>query len=230
MGSPEEGRGRRGPFIVGAPRASYTPAMPDPYDLGVRAAGSPDSGAQAGSPAGTPANTPAAGKLNVDSDWKAQAQAEKERLAQREEERAHKREGRGRAEGEEFPPADFKALAGMLASQALMGLGAYGDEEGRMIIDLPGSRFAIDLLAVLEEKTKGNLTPDETQELTSMLAQLRARFMQLATAVAQHMQARAAGGDLAGPGGASVAGRISGGGPTGGGAPSGGGRSKIELP
>ncbi|MBL9120499.1 MAG: DUF1844 domain-containing protein [Phycisphaerae bacterium] len=147
----------------------------------------------------------AAPKLHIDSDWKAQAQAEKERLAQREAEREHDREARGGrgAEGEEFPPADFKALAGMLASQALMGLGAYGDEQGRMIVDLPGSRFAIDLLGVLEEKTKGNLTADEAKELTSMLAQLRSRFMQLATAVAQHMQARATE-----PAASGVAGRI----------------------
>jgi Domain of unknown function (DUF1844) len=158
--------------------------------------------------------TSPAPKLHIDSDWKAQAQAEKERLAQRETERSqarggHRAEGAEGAEGEEFPPADFKALAGMLASQALMGLGAYGDEQGRMIVDLPGSRFAIDLLGVLEEKTKGNLTADEAKELTSMLAQLRSRFMQLATAVAQHMQARAAGAS-AGPFGLATPGGISG--------------------
>jgi hypothetical protein len=190
-------------------------------------------------------------KLHIDSDWKAQAQAEKERLSQREAERAHDREARSPrgGEGEEFPPADFRSLAGMIASQALGGLGAYADEQGRVIVDLAGSRFAIDLLAVLEEKTKGNLTPEEANEISSMLTQLRARFMQLATVVAQQMQARGAaggadsmgggmGGTLGGTlGGAvglgSVAGRIDAGGATRGGQASPAPTSKkptLEIP
>jgi hypothetical protein len=175
----------------------------------------------------------AAPKLHIDSDWKAQAQAEKERLAQREAELESKRA----ANPEEFPPADFKGLVGVLVSQALMGLGAYGDEQGRVIIDLPGSRFAIDLLGVLEEKTKGNLSKEESEDLTNVLSQLRARFMQLATMVQQQMAARAAGGAggaSAGLGG-GIAGRIdpfSGGGGSGGSGGGGGGGKKptIEIP
>ena len=120
-------------------------------------------------------------KLHVDSDWKAQAQAEKERLSRQEAEKAPKG---GR---EEMPPADFRSLMGILASQAISGLGGYADEQGRVMVDLVGSRFAIDLLGVLEEKTKGNLSADESKDLKEVLAELRSRFVQIAQAVAARM-------------------------------------------
>ncbi|MBL9150021.1 MAG: DUF1844 domain-containing protein [Phycisphaerae bacterium] len=160
-------------------------------------------------PVPNPATNPDAARgpsLHVDSDWKAQAQAEKERLAKLEEERAKSEPGRGPGgaqgpNGEEFPPADFRSLVGVLASQAMMGLGAYGDEQGRMIVDLPGAQFAIDLLAVLEEKTKGNLSADESTHLTMLVGELRSRYVQLMTIVAQQMQAKAGGAAaLRGPG------------------------------
>ena len=120
-------------------------------------------------------------KLQVDSDWKAQAQAEKERLSKVESEKAP-RGGR-----EEMPPADFRSLVGILASQAVAGLGGYADEQGRVMVDLMGSRFAIDMLGVLEEKTKGNLSPEEAKDLSEVLAELRSRFVQIAQAVAARM-------------------------------------------
>ncbi|MFO0828685.1 MAG: DUF1844 domain-containing protein [Phycisphaerales bacterium] len=160
-------------------------------------------------------------KIHVDSDWKAQAQAEKERLAKLEEEKARERSARGDAGSEELPPADFRSLVGVLASQAIMGLGAYGDEQGRMVIDLVGSRFAIDLIAVLEEKTKGNLSPEESKHLQGVLGELRSRYVQIATVVAQQMKAQGAAAA------SGVAGRIDGGRIEGGGAPR---RPIIETP
>jgi hypothetical protein len=76
---------------------------------------------------------------------------------------------------------------GILASQAISGLGGYADEQGRVMVDLVGSRFAIDLLGVLEEKTKGNLSADESKDLKEVLAELRSRFVQIAQAVAARM-------------------------------------------
>ncbi len=121
-------------------------------------------------------------KLHIDADWKEQAQAEKEKLSQ-------KIDDSPRQPGpDEFPPADMRALVGSLASQALMGLGAYADPQtGRAMIDLMGSRFAIDLLGVLEEKTKGNLTPEEASELKEVLSELRQRFVQIASMIQQQM-------------------------------------------
>ncbi len=131
-------------------------------------------------------------KLHVDSDWKAQAQAEKDRLAEQE---AQKPARPGR---DEMPPADFRSLVGLLASQAVGGLGGYADEQGRVMVDLMGSRFAIDLLGVLEEKTKGNLSEEEAKDLREVLAELRSRFVQIAQAVAARM-AQGKGGPAAVP-------------------------------
>lgn len=143
--------------------------------------------------------TDEAPKLHIDSDWKAQAQAEKERLAERESSRSTPDGG---SEAGDFPPADFRALLASLASQAMMGLGAYGDpQSGRVVIDLAGAQFAIDLLGVIEEKTKGNLTADESKELSEILAQLRARFVQIAKLVEAQMRREMAAGT---PGGASA--------------------------
>lgn len=126
-------------------------------------------------------------KIHIDSDWKAQAEAERERLARMEGDRAA--DGR-RGGPESMPPADFRSLVGVLASQALSGLGMYGDPDTkRIVVDLPASRFAIDLLGVLEEKTKGNLAPEEANELTEVLAELRARFVHFARLMAEQ-QAR----------------------------------------
>jgi hypothetical protein len=133
-------------------------------------------------------------RLHIDSDWKAQAQAEKERLAEKEAKKQAERPGVDGAEGE-MPPADFRTLVASLASQAMMGLGAYGDPQtGRVVIDVVGAQFAIDLLGVLEEKTKGNLTDEEAKELKDVLAHLRARFVQVAKLVAMQMQREMAAG------------------------------------
>ena len=141
-------------------------------------------------------------KIQIDSDWKAEAQAEKERLAKKEQNKAEREPDRRPGE---LPPADFRALVGTLASQAIMGLGALGDQKtGRVVIDLGTARFSIDLLSVLEEKTKGNISEEEAKELAQTLAELRARFVQISNLVAQQSVAEAQGGvpeELKPPGG-----------------------------
>jgi hypothetical protein len=130
-------------------------------------------------------------KIQIDRDWKAEAQAEKERLADQEQAQA---ESEPAQRPGELPPADFRALVGTLASQAIMGLGALGDSKtGRMVIDLGTARFSIDLLGVLEEKTKGNISEEEAKELTQALSELRARFVQISNLVAQQSVAEAEG-------------------------------------
>ncbi|MBX3353130.1 MAG: DUF1844 domain-containing protein [Phycisphaeraceae bacterium] len=130
-------------------------------------------------------------KLIIDSDWKAQAQAEKERLAQQEQAKAAQSGG---ADADGMPPADFRTLVGMLATQALMYMGAIPDEQGRAMVALDVAAHTIDLLATLAEKTKGNLTNDENEELTEVLRELRSRFVQLTGMVAEARKKQAAGG------------------------------------
>ena len=138
-------------------------------------------------------------KIQVDSNWKAEAQAEKERLVEKEAEKETKKaeEPGGGETPQELPEADFKALMGLLASQAIMGLGAYTDPKtGGVVVDLLGSKFAIDLLGVLEEKTKGNTSEEEAKELSQVLAELRMRFVQVSDAVVK----QAASGESLGEG------------------------------
>jgi len=130
-------------------------------------------------------------KIQIDSDWKAEAQAEKERLTEKEQAQAEREPDHRPGE---LPVPDFRALVGTLASQAIMGLGAVGDPKtGRVVIDLVTSRFSIDLLGVLEEKTRGNISDEEAKELTQTLAELRARFVQISNLVAQQSVAEAQG-------------------------------------
>lgn len=146
------------------------------------------------------AEQPTTPKIQIDSDWKAEAQKEKERLAQKERERATA--GReGAAGAHELPEANFRSLVSFLASQAIMGLGAMADpQSGRVVIDLEGSRFMIDLLDVLEQKTKGHLTEEEAKELRQILAELRSRYVQITQVVARQMAAQQAGEGVAGVG------------------------------
>lgn len=129
-------------------------------------------------------------KLIIDSDWKAQAQAEKERLAEQERAKAAQSGG---VDENGMPPADFRTLVGMLATQALMYMGAIPDEQGRAMVALDVAAHSIDLLATLAEKTKGNLTKDEEDELTEVLRELRARFVQLTGMVAEARKKQASG-------------------------------------
>lgn len=124
-------------------------------------------------------------KLQIDSDWKAQAQAEKAQLEEQEKAREKIADEDAKQPGT-LPKADFKSLMGVLASQAIMGLGAVNDPKtGGVVIDLDGARFSIDLLGVLEEKTKGNITDDQSKELAQILVELRNRFVQITQLVAQ---------------------------------------------
>jgi len=139
-------------------------------------------------------------ELIVDSDWKSQAQAEKDRLAEAEAKNPDKGKGKGRAPAPgELPPADLQTLVGMLATQAIMYLGGIADpQSGKAIFDPDYARHMIDLLAVLQEKTKGNQSKDEDQDLSRLLHELRARYVELATLVAKQ---NATGGGVMGAGG-----------------------------
>lgn len=143
-------------------------------------------------PAAKSAPSDAAPKLVVDSDWKSQAQAEKEKLAEAEKKAATgKKPGPG---GRELPEADFKTLVGTMVTQAGMYLGWFPDQQGRAMVSLEYARFHIDLLGVLAEKVKGNVTAEEMDELTGALAELRTTFVQVAQAVAEAQAERAKGG------------------------------------
>jgi hypothetical protein len=112
-------------------------------------------------------------KIHVDEDWKSQVQAEKEALQ-------HDEHGQPTAEGtgQQIPDASFPMLVTTLATQATVALGQMGPPDAEEVpVDLEMAKHLIDTLAVLEEKTKGNLAPEESAMLTSVLHQLRMLYV-----------------------------------------------------
>ena len=147
--------------------------------------------------AGGPGDAP---KIIVDTDWKSQAQAEKQRLVDVE---AKKKPAAAAAPAPGAPPdalgpedqpgehaaASFEELLRLLTSQALLYMGAYPDPEtGRAVVSLEYAKLHIDLLGVLEEKTRNNLTPKETAILTRTLYELRMHYVEMTKAVAKAVQ------------------------------------------
>jgi hypothetical protein len=78
-----------------------------------------------------------------------------------------------------MPPATFEFLVFSLKTQAEMQLGLFGFSEQKADEpNLPAARHAIDLLAMIAEKTKGNLTLEEQRLIENSLTELRFRFVQ----------------------------------------------------
>jgi hypothetical protein len=85
-----------------------------------------------------------------------------------------------------MPPASFSFIVISLRAQAEMQLGLmqFGEEE-KQPPDLPLARHTIDLMAVLLEKTKGNLAIEEHRLLENSLTELRFRFVQVSDEMAK---------------------------------------------
>src|SRR5438128_428090 len=85
-----------------------------------------------------------------------------------------------------LPPPTFGFLVFSLKTQAEMRLGLlpYGDEN-QDAPDLPVARHTIDMLAMIAEKTKGNLSYEEQRLIENALTELRFRFVQVSDAAAK---------------------------------------------
>jgi len=80
-----------------------------------------------------------------------------------------------------IPPADFSFLVYSLTTQAQLQLGMLRlDESSAPEPNLPIARHTIDLLAMLQQKTQGNLNLQEKLLLENTLTDLRFRFVQVA--------------------------------------------------
>lgn len=79
------------------------------------------------------------------------------------------------------PPHEinFSTFVMGLSTQALMHLGEIADPEAPHAPDLAAAKHMIDLLGILREKTTGNLEPAEEQLLSSMLYDLRMRYVEV---------------------------------------------------
>lgn len=74
--------------------------------------------------------------------------------------------------------ATFSVLVMSIASSAAMALGLTPNPEGKTEKDPAMARFNIDLLIMLKEKTKAQLTDDETKLIDAILSDLQMRFVQ----------------------------------------------------
>lgn len=113
-------------------------------------------------------------KIIIDEDWKTQVAAEKEAAL------------RGPAAGAEagdpaaaeLPEASFELLISTFVTEAMVALGQFPHPgTGQVESDHGHAKFAIDMLEVIAEKTKGNLAPLEEKGLSDILHQLRMAYV-----------------------------------------------------
>ena len=82
----------------------------------------------------------------------------------------------------------FENLIRMIGSNAAMVLGAYADPRtGQPVIDPDAARELIDMLDALQEKTKGNLAPEEDSLLLDLLGKLKMTYLEINQAMAAEM-------------------------------------------
>lgn len=76
--------------------------------------------------------------------------------------------------------ASFSALSMSLASSAAMALGLTPNpQDGKMSTDKNMARFNIDMLVVLQQKTKGNLNSDESNFLDAVINDLQIKYLSI---------------------------------------------------
>ena len=133
-------------------------------------------------------------RIIIDEDWKSQVQSEKQQ--------ADKSKGTPSTSNRPaLPPASFSVLLLSYATQALISLGVLPNPlSEKTEADLQQAKHLIDMLGVLEEKTKGNLTSDEAAQLNSLLFDLRLKYVE-ATKSADGPARRDEGGELNAEGG-----------------------------
>ncbi|HEX3358224.1 MAG TPA: DUF1844 domain-containing protein [Tepidisphaeraceae bacterium] len=144
--------------------------------------------------------------LHIDTDWKKQAQEEKRKLAEQEKAKAEEVKPttaapspfagstaeaapRGRSTGgrtgapgaRELPAASFAVLVQSIVTQVLFYLGDLAPRGSEPQMNLDMAKHQVDLLGVLEEKTKGNLSDEEKHFLDAALYETRMRYVSVSS-------------------------------------------------
>jgi hypothetical protein len=81
------------------------------------------------------------------------------------------------------PPVGFEQLVQQIYVSAMIQMGAGTQEGQRPRVDILGARTTIDLLGVLAEKTRGNLTEAEDKMLQTVLFEVRMAFLELTSMI-----------------------------------------------
>jgi hypothetical protein len=147
--------------------------------------------------------------LHIDTDWKKQAQEEKRKLAEAEKAKAEQAAKApatpppfvgattaappagttapgtaprgGRPGQRELPPPSFASLTQSIVTQILFYLGDLAPRGSEPQINLDMAKHQIDILGILEEKTKNNLTDEERHLLDAALYETRMRYVNVAS-------------------------------------------------
>ena len=140
-------------------------------------------------PSDTSAEKP---KIFIDEDWKSQVQAEKEALDRQKAAQkpatsatssppSAQSPPAGDSSRGEIPPATMAVLLTTLATQALVALGQVAHPSADTAeVRLDEAKHFIDTLEMLEQKTTGNRTPDETRLFDNLLHELRLTYVAVA--------------------------------------------------
>jgi hypothetical protein len=106
----------------------------------------------------------------VDEEWKQKASEEKKHLAEDIKDK----------EPPELPPPDFNTYIASMSAQVLISLGQIENPmTKKKEVDLPQGRYIIDLLTMLKEKTKGNLSKEEEDNFQSILSSLQLLYVRM---------------------------------------------------
>jgi hypothetical protein len=80
----------------------------------------------------------------------------------------------------DFPKPDFTQLMLIFVMQAQQALGMIPEKESKNDKpNLPMARYSIDMLVLIQEKTKGNLTSDEAKILEDVVAGLQMQYVRI---------------------------------------------------
>ncbi len=133
-------------------------------------------------------------KIIIDEDWKERVQAEKEAAKQGsdasvagESDATDKQSNDAPAQEPQqgpsdadipLPPPSLEMLATTLATQAMISMGMLPHPTtGEQNVHLDQAKHLIDMIEMLQEKTQGNRTAEETVAINNMLHQLRMGFV-----------------------------------------------------
>ncbi len=117
-------------------------------------------------------------KIIIDDDFKSQVAAEKEALKKEAETAPPDAGEQPSAQPTQMPPASFELLVSTFATEAMMALGQFPNPvTNELSVSPDHASYAIDMLAMLKDKTKGNLSDAEETMLIDVLHQLRMAFI-----------------------------------------------------
>lgn len=117
-------------------------------------------------------------KIIIDEGWKAQVQREKEEALAKAEDEPEQPEAEDAEEEGLEAENSFAALVQSLAAQCMLALGLIAPPDAKeVMLDIAQAKYVIDILLMLRDKTKGNLTPGEDRMLTDVIADLQRAYV-----------------------------------------------------